>query len=228
MIGIYIIKCLKNNKVYIGQSVNVRHRLYLHKCDLKHNRHSNPHLQSAYNKYGEEAFSYEILEELPKEHFTPEKLDELEINYIKLYNSANRVNGFNIETGGSPNKVISEETRKKLSLANQGKYKGRKVSEKTRELMSKNSARYWLGKKMSDEARANMSKAKRGIPNGLKGYKQTFEHIRKRTDSQFGKMWVHKDNESRFVTKDDAKILLSLGYVLGRPFKKRNRVKNTK
>lgn len=58
MIGIY--KIIINNKLYIGSSLDIKNRIKQHKSDLKNNRHANPKLQNAYNKYHE--FKYEILE----------------------------------------------------------------------------------------------------------------------------------------------------------------------
>lgn len=51
-IGIYCIENIINGKKYIGQSINLKDRLYGHKTKLKHNKHKNRHLQFAVNKYG--------------------------------------------------------------------------------------------------------------------------------------------------------------------------------
>lgn len=60
--GIYMLLNTKNGKRYIGSSVNIRKRLNIHRSLLKHNKHDNKHLQNAWNKYGEKAFNYSILE----------------------------------------------------------------------------------------------------------------------------------------------------------------------
>jgi group I intron endonuclease len=62
MRGLYKIKNLVNGKAYIGSSnKNTTGRLIQHKSDLKANRHFNEHLQRAWNKYGEESFTFEHL-----------------------------------------------------------------------------------------------------------------------------------------------------------------------
>lgn len=94
MTGIYKITCLATDEVYIGQSVAIARRWATHKRELKNGIHYNTHLQRTYNKYGEESFSYEILEQCPKN-----KLNEREKFYIKLYDSFN--NGFNQDAGGA-------------------------------------------------------------------------------------------------------------------------------
>ena len=61
MIGIYKISNIINNKVYVGQSIDIQRRFSEHMRELNNNCHYNKHLQASYNKYGREAFSYEIL-----------------------------------------------------------------------------------------------------------------------------------------------------------------------
>ena len=50
--GIYQIRNIINNKIYIGQSLNIKTRFLQHKQALRKNRHPNQHLQNAWNKYG--------------------------------------------------------------------------------------------------------------------------------------------------------------------------------
>lgn len=66
--GVYKIVNLINGKIYIGSSKNLRHRLWGHRAQLRHNKHGNEHLQRAWNKYGEENFDYCILETCDEEH----------------------------------------------------------------------------------------------------------------------------------------------------------------
>ena len=66
-IGIYRIRNLINNKVYIGSTKNMKLRWAKHKALLRHNKHQNTHLQSAWNKYGEDAFVFEVIEECKTE-----------------------------------------------------------------------------------------------------------------------------------------------------------------
>ena len=63
MIGIYKIKNKVNGKVYIGQSIRIEKRWIDHKKTLRSNSHRNIYLQNAWNKYGEENFIHEIIEE---------------------------------------------------------------------------------------------------------------------------------------------------------------------
>lgn len=60
--GIYQIKNLVNNKIYIGSAANVKNRWKTHKSELNHNKHHSPYLQRAWDKYGIENFEFSILE----------------------------------------------------------------------------------------------------------------------------------------------------------------------
>lgn len=108
--GIYCIKNVLNNKIYVGQSVNIAERFREHKSHLSNNCHGNEYLQNAWNKYGENNFIFEILEKCSKE-----ELDIKERYWIMYYNSNVRDYGYNYESGGHKNKKLSEETKVKIS-----------------------------------------------------------------------------------------------------------------
>ena len=94
--GIYCIENIVNGMKYIGQSKDINHRLIQHKSNLKHNRHGNPRLQNAWNKYGINSFKFYILEECDIDD-----LNEREKFYIRKYNSYSR-QGYNLSEGGDP------------------------------------------------------------------------------------------------------------------------------
>ena len=60
--GIYQIRNLVDNKIYIGSSKSLYQRLRRHLNNLRKNKHDNQHLQNAFNKYGESSFIFEIVE----------------------------------------------------------------------------------------------------------------------------------------------------------------------
>ena len=104
--GIYCICNTANNKKYIGQSVNVEERLRRHKYELLNNKHFNKHLQRAWNKHGEENFTFEQVLACDMEH-----LDMYERLYIIQLRTFDRRFGYNIEHGGNTNKTVSQATR---------------------------------------------------------------------------------------------------------------------
>src|SRR5688572_23079365 len=88
--AIYKITNNISKKVYIGSAINVYHRFSTHRSLLRSSKHFNKHLQSAWNKYGENSFMFEIIE-----NCLPEDLLDREEYYIKLYKSNDRNCGYN-------------------------------------------------------------------------------------------------------------------------------------
>lgn len=106
MIGIYKITNTINNKVYIGQSVNITARWTKHKNDSKKEEFSHYPLYRSFNKYGVDNFTFEVVEECSVDY-----LDEKEKYWIKYYNSF--YNGYNQTEGGqsAPHfNVLNQET----------------------------------------------------------------------------------------------------------------------
>lgn len=60
--GIYRIVNTVNGKCYIGSSKDIDKRVRQHMGKLRAGTHINPYLQNAYNKYGEESFYTECIE----------------------------------------------------------------------------------------------------------------------------------------------------------------------
>jgi len=77
--GIYQIRNILNNKLYIGSAAGkgFQNRWQFHLADLKKDKHHSSKLQNAWNKYGEESFVFEVLEEC-----VPEKCIEREQYYL--------------------------------------------------------------------------------------------------------------------------------------------------
>ena len=62
--GIYKIINVVNNKFYIGSAVNFSRRKARHFSELRNNKHNNRWLQASWNKHGEQAFIFVIVEEV--------------------------------------------------------------------------------------------------------------------------------------------------------------------
>jgi len=66
--GIYQVKNLVNNKILIGSSKNLPGRINRFRFGLKYGTENNKELNEDFKKYGEENFSFEIIDELkPKD-----------------------------------------------------------------------------------------------------------------------------------------------------------------
>lgn len=92
MCGIYKITNTINGNCYIGQSVNIQERWKHHRYPSRGSSHYPLYL--AFDKYGIDKFTFEVIEEC-----RPEELDEKEIFYIEKFDSYNH--GYNQTKGGS-------------------------------------------------------------------------------------------------------------------------------
>jgi group I intron endonuclease len=115
--GIYLIKNILDDKVYIGSSINLKDRRYKHFWMLERGIHDNQHLQNSYNKFGEENFKFEILENCEYD-----LLVEKENYYIEKYKSIDSEFGFNLaKVTESRRNNLNEIVKKNLSKHNLNK-----------------------------------------------------------------------------------------------------------
>lgn len=185
--GIYIIFNTINGHFYIGQSQNMRRRWYGHCSCLRRNCHDNKHLQSAWNKYGESAFMFTVLEYVSIEH-----LNEREQMWLNAHLDNNCYNiSHDTEV---PNRGIKrdEEYRNKQRQAHRGKHH----SEETRRKMSEahqGEKHHYFDKHLSEDHRRKMSEAHLGKP----GHPCSEETKRKISEAERGKPRKPHNNETR-------------------------------
>ena len=157
--GIYKILNIKTNSFYIGSSFDIHKRWSQHKRALSNNKHCNKYLQAAYNKYGAGCFILEVVLYCDEANLLLEEQPLLDLYYglDNCYNlskdalSPMKGRKQSEETiNKKHNKVLSEETKQKISRANKGK-------------------------KKSKEARLNISKSKTGTLHPMFGKHQTEE-----------------------------------------------------
>lgn len=174
-----------NNKIRIGQTNReFERRISNYKTNAynesEKNRNYNSYISKAIRKYGWDNIKKEILFTVPEEF-----VDELETQMIAKYKSANRQFGYNLDGGGSKNKHISEETKKKISLKN----KGRKHTTESKLKIKKNhynnsgenNGMFGVcGNKHPRYNKLHSIKSREQISNSLKGKKQSEETKRKR------------------------------------------------
>jgi group I intron endonuclease len=114
-----------------------------HKSKLNKNIHPNPHLQNAWNKYGEASFQFKIEEEMPTEQL--QSAEQCYLDWCKIFPRWSYNIGYDAECATRGLK-FGPPSERKIGLANSGS----------------NSVNY--GKKMSIETCHRMSLAKRGVP----------------------------------------------------------------
>jgi len=112
--GIYKIVNTQTGHCYVGQSVRAKKRIREHFRLLRLNKHTNQHLQNAYNKYGLSSFYGGVEVECEK----PEDLDGIEEAFLRGDAAFEQPCVYNItDFAKAPmrGKSHTEETRRKIS-----------------------------------------------------------------------------------------------------------------
>ncbi len=111
--GIYTITNISTGRIYIGSSNDILARWKHHKIKLKSSTHDNTYLQNSWNKYGEDNFKFEILEEYIKE-----LLLAMEHYWCTVLRVHSREFGYNIKpTHPEKTNLCSDETKTRMSAA---------------------------------------------------------------------------------------------------------------
>ncbi len=161
--GVYKITCLANKKIYIGSALHLCNRRRRHFNVLRQNKHENPYLQRAWNKYGEQAFTFEVLEQVLPISLTAR--EQYWLNKLKPFGRR----GFNIlhEAGSALGmkhtpEALEKMRGRKLSPEHIEKVRRARLGQKQSAERIEKNRQSQLGKKMSPEAREKIGRANRG------------------------------------------------------------------
>ncbi len=162
--AIYKIINTVNGKFYIGSAIDTRRRFQQHKRLLIRGSHHCRHLQNAWNKYGKDVFTFNIIRIV----LDSDSLEDIEDEWLKIhvgkkycYNTGkSAIAPWRGAKGkGTPNygKPMSEEQKKKISVAILERYEDPDYQPR-------------VGQKHSDESRAKIStKVKKAVAEGRGG-----------------------------------------------------------
>ena len=173
MTGIYAIVHRPTKTVYIGQAQDIDTRWTKHRYYLRGNYHWNRYLQRVWNKSGEDAFYFTVLQECPIDQLTQceqawfDKFSEIGPVFNFGYFVDSRMRGIvpDSETREKIRQSMRKHKRTAQHCANISASKmGHSTSPEAREKMRQAK----LGRKHSAETRERMSETRRRkSPNGL-------------------------------------------------------------
>ena len=134
VMGIYKIES-SNGKIYIGSATDIVQRWRHHKHDLRKSRHPNRKLQNAWNKYGELAFTFSIIEIVDcKEDLAT--IEQIWLNI--LWDSLEPDDRYNLNKNAinMAGFKMSHETKLKMSQQRKGKpwTEARRLAQKERNI----------------------------------------------------------------------------------------------
>lgn len=184
MVGIYLIENKINNKVYVGQSWDIKERWHRHKQNSNRAKHQKEHLYLSMNKYGLSNFEFSVIKEM-YENVSQSDLDFQEQFFIHFFHSDNKEFGYNKREAGSHGRHAKESNEKnRLSHLGKSVNKGIPKTEEAKRNMSLNAPdrlgakNNMYGKKHSVETKLKISeKAKKrvGPKNPFYGKKHSLE-----------------------------------------------------
>lgn len=201
---VYEITHRENKTIYVGIAVNPAKRWEKHTCNnAKHN--DSPKLKNALQKYGKDAFAFEVIDCLPSKA-TAGHIETLMIAVYRLLGQP----VYNISSGGDTGFTgkHSEEAKAKMRASwAKRKAAGFTQSEEYRKKQSLRSR----GRKHSAEAIAKMSAAKKGKVNS-EAHKQKIREARlgkKASEESRAKMSATRRGKPGTAHSEETKAYLS-------------------
>lgn len=128
--GVYEIRNIANDKVYIGSAKRFNFRWNTHRSFLRKGTHHSPHLQAAWDKYGEKAFEFKKLLVCSVENMVM-----YEQIVMDGYRSADRSHGYNARPIAE-SMLGFKQTPEAIAKIRASKI-GRKASPETKALLSR-------------------------------------------------------------------------------------------
>ena len=224
---IYRIRNVVNQKFYVGSTINMKERTRTHRNRLRRGRHHATHLQAAWNKYGEECFVFEVVEEVGSVDDLQRAEDVWLVEHVGqpyCYNksrySDTPMRGIRKEDHPSYGRPKAPEEIAAISAGVKKRYEdpdyvprtGKRHTEETKAVISARVqaalAEGRSGKFIpSEETRKRMSQALKGNQNA-KGHIRTEEHRRKLAEANKGNQnWLGKRHTDESKAKMSKRVL---------------------
>ena len=110
--GVYLIVNTATDAIYVGMTKSTfAARWRDHRHRLRHGIHKNPHLQNAWDKYGESAFEFSVLESLVDDESIHEA-ENFYIEYLRYIGAA--IYNFRLPGSVHQKQRLSAESKAKI------------------------------------------------------------------------------------------------------------------
>lgn len=199
--GIYKITNLVNGKIYIGQTKKFGIRAAVHANNLKRNKHTNKHLQAAWNQYGSDAFEFSVLMVID----CPEKRTVVEQRCIDMFYGENC---YNLE---KKVQLLSEDVLRKMSASHLGRTHSEETKQKIREsklgiprpeAVRQKVREANLGKTLSEEHKEALHASRRGVRHTEESIQKMREATRGRERSEATRQKMREANLGKTLSEE--------------------------
>lgn len=197
-----------NGKQYIGQT---NQPPYIRWGKDGRRYQYNKHFWAAIQRYGWNGFEHIVL----YKDLTHEEANVFERLLIAAYQTTDRAFGYNAESGGTSDYVISDYTKDQISSTlkqhyttpgNKHPMQGKHHTDESKQKM-RNAK---LGKHLSDEHKRRISQAGKGISKPVSD-----ETRKKLSEIKQGRVWVTNGSESHLIPRSEVSSYMSKGYRFG-------------
>ena len=224
MKGQFIYKIINavNGKFYVGSTTNAAERFRVHRNRLRKGTHHAKHLQAAWNKYGEDAFVFHVIQTvLDGESLQAAEqawLDEhvgKEYCYNKSKYSDTPMRGIIKELHPNFGKKLTYDQKELLRQARSNQdcpRTGKTHTEETKQLIREkklvNPTRAWLGKERDAETKAKISAAQKGVKKapGRKVSAEGMEKIRAAAEAGHYSHWKGRNHTDESKAKMSKRV----------------------
>ena len=178
-----------NGKIYIGQTIKSLAERWGQHCRSK----KNTFFSRAIQKYGKENFTVEQIDVACDR----DELDKKEQYWIAYFDSMNPQKGYNLTSGGFTNKHISDDVKKRISQSEKGKI----VSAETRlkiSISGKGKHKERLGVKVSESTKKKLSELNKGERHPQYGTKKT-QAVKHKIKQAVKNLWESKEFKDKVI-----------------------------
>ena len=215
---VYKIRNIINGHYYIGSTVDSRKRFWAHRKDLRNNVHVCVHLQRAWNKYGEDAFKFEIVQKLHSRNDlfpTEQKLLNEHFGKDYCYNVAAYADAPMRDASPEMRARLAERTKAWLERDGHPR-QGVPHTDESKQQMSESRTgkaagpeHYRYGKTVSPEVRKRIGDAQRGKPKapGRKVSAEGMEKIRAAAAAGHYSHWTGRNHTEESKAKMSKRVI---------------------
>lgn len=163
---IYKIRNVVNGKFYVGSTMDTRERFRTHRNKLRATKHHCAHLQAAWDKYGEECFVFEIVEQVS----TLDALQAAEDVWLAAHVGAEHC--YNVGTrSGAPWRGGAKEAHPCFGVPKSEQTRAAIAASLTAVYAADPTSHPRYGKTHTDETKAKMSASRTGKMTGDRHYR---------------------------------------------------------
>lgn len=175
---IYKISNVINGKFYVGSTVDSRKRFWAHRKALRTGNHDCIHLQRAWNKYGEDCFKFEIIQQLDnREELYPaeQKLLDEHFGQAYCYNVAAHADSPMRDASPEMRALLAERTKAWLEREGHPRLGKKNTPETLAKIAAnrvppKGESHYRFGKTLDEATRKKIGDAQRGVAKAPRVY----------------------------------------------------------